>query len=76
MDSKIPENHELVFAIMKAEGVSPKAKVKYLDYLYNMYSLYNVSNSLYPVALMEFYEDVLSYDSRRRKKHSTKITKV
>ena len=76
IDSNIAENQQLVFAIMKGPDVTPKQRVKYLEYLFKFESLYIHSDSFYFQALMEFKDDILHYDFRKRSINSSKTTKL
>lgn len=78
MDSKIADNQELVFAIMKGPGITEKQIVKYLDYLYKVQKaqgLIQVDN-IYGRAVIHFYTVVLNYDARKRKIKSSTTTRV
>lgn len=76
MDSGIVENQNLVFAIMQGPDITPKQKVKYLEYLHRRYDIYNLAGTLYTKAVLEFYEDILEYESRKRKIDGNKIVRV
>jgi hypothetical protein len=76
IDSNVVENQNLVFAIMQGPDITPKQKVKYLEYLYKKCDLYSLSDSLYTKAFLEFYEDILEYESRKRKIDGNKIVRV
>ena len=76
MDSKIADNQELVFAIMKSPGITEKQIVKYLDYLYKVQKAQGLIqvDGIYGRAIIHFYPIVLNHDARKRKIKSSTTT--
>lgn len=76
INSNTLENKNLVFAIMKGDDVTPKQRVKFLEYLHKVESInsFTSEKSIYIIALTAFYPDLLNYHARTDRGNSKKTT--